>query len=229
MEIDDRDSTIQTTLDKNQSSTGIDDKRRNLAKAGLTAPVLMTLISRPAFAKQCSPSVMASGNLSDPGDASTCGTCNHVQWLNTKLSNYQDCGIMDPHAVNIDSICNIRMIRGGSEPAVIGNLPDALAGTCVVSRSLKYRDRQARVNIDPLIGEPVLLELLSFACTVYLNALNPWTSMNINYDLALVIPQVDDALRLFNRKRTKMDFNKLVNMRDACSALMSDGSSCALT
>jgi len=47
----------------------VDGKRRSFAKAGIAAPVIMTLASRPVFGAQCLSNIM-SGNLSNPGSGS---------------------------------------------------------------------------------------------------------------------------------------------------------------
>lgn len=52
------------------AGVGADRTRRRLTAAGLGAPVIMTLASRPVFGAQCLSNMM-SGNLSDPNR----GTC----------------------------------------------------------------------------------------------------------------------------------------------------------
>jgi len=58
--------------------------RRRLGKAGLAAPVLMTLASRPVWAtgRQCTVSALASfrANDSRPVDLSTCQACSPGYW-----------------------------------------------------------------------------------------------------------------------------------------------------
>lgn len=49
----------------------VDVKRRSFTKAGIAAPVVMTLASRPVFGAQCL-SNMLSGNLSNHGHRSEC-------------------------------------------------------------------------------------------------------------------------------------------------------------
>lgn len=50
-----------------QDTNGVNVSRRSLTKAGLAAPALVTLVSRPVFGAQCL-SQMLSGNLSHHGD-----------------------------------------------------------------------------------------------------------------------------------------------------------------
>ncbi len=49
----------------NEPALKVDKKRRSFAKAGISAPVIMTLASRPVFGAQCMSNMM-SGNLSHP-------------------------------------------------------------------------------------------------------------------------------------------------------------------
>jgi len=42
----------------------VDDSRRKFNKAGLIAPVMLSLSSKPVWAVDCTPSILASGNLS---------------------------------------------------------------------------------------------------------------------------------------------------------------------
>ena len=50
---------------------GVNTSRRNFTRLGAAAPVLMTLASRSALGQDCSPSAMASGNVSH-NDISNC-------------------------------------------------------------------------------------------------------------------------------------------------------------
>src|SRR6266446_8785038 len=68
------------------SSAGGDLKasRRRLLQGGLAAaPVLMTLVSRPVLARQCtSPSGFVSGNASTPGRGVDCTGHTPEYWAN---------------------------------------------------------------------------------------------------------------------------------------------------
>lgn len=55
----------------NSNNKLVDDKRRSFTKAGIAAPVIMTLASRPVFGAQCM-SAMMSGNLSNHEHDSEC-------------------------------------------------------------------------------------------------------------------------------------------------------------
>lgn len=55
--------------------------RRKLARAGLGAPVLLTLMSKPAFGAACL-SNMLSGNLSDPNRGNCSGGWSPGGWMN---------------------------------------------------------------------------------------------------------------------------------------------------
>jgi len=59
----------------------VDKKRRSFTKAGITAPVIMTLANRPAFGAQCLSNIL-SGNLSNPGAGSCWGGNSPGGWGN---------------------------------------------------------------------------------------------------------------------------------------------------
>jgi len=63
--------------------TSTSDSRRRFTRAGLSAPVIMTLASRPVWARNCSESGVLSGNLSEP-TAPPCGGegCSPGYWKN---------------------------------------------------------------------------------------------------------------------------------------------------
>ncbi|GEM_PF-5197985 len=80
------------SLNKKQD---VDQGRRNVAKAGLAAPVIMTLSSKSAFGmgRECTPSNLASGNLSSPVDMSTCGGCTPGYWGSAPHADYEGAGV----------------------------------------------------------------------------------------------------------------------------------------
>ena len=213
---------------RNSSQTEIDLKRRSLAKVGLSAPVLMTLASRPALAKQCSPSVMASGNLSNPVDTTTCGACNTNQWLNARLKDYQDCGIQDPTMFKVDQFFAIPMINTlfGSLPIISGNCVDALKGSCQIPYSLKFVDNQNN-PVFRSTGQQILGDMVCNAVTLILNRLNPYTSMNIStYAVTDITTAVENVMVI---AKNKINADQLLSVGQSLGLLMSDGSSCALT
>lgn len=80
---------------KMEKENGVDQTRRGLAKAGvIAAPVLMTLSSKSAFAvgRECTPSNLASGNLSSPVDYDTCGGCTPGYWGSAPHADYPGAG-----------------------------------------------------------------------------------------------------------------------------------------
>jgi hypothetical protein len=68
-------SELNKTSIENQNLSKVDKSRRRFAKAGAATPIIMTLVSQPAFGwgggMQCMSNMM-SGNLSDP----TRGSCD---------------------------------------------------------------------------------------------------------------------------------------------------------
>lgn len=214
---------------RNRSGTEIDQKKRSLAKAGLATPIVLTLASRPALAKQCSPSVMASGNLSDPVDLSTCGTCTNQQWLQAKQNDFAACGISDPANTPLGQIFSIPAIHtpSGAAPIISGNLFDALQGNCAVPSSLQFVNSHGGPIFPQSAGQDALNELMCYALTAVLNGLNPTTSTNITYLTNDVINAVNSVLVVTSNK--KIDADQLTLVRQYCLTLMSDGSSCALS
>lgn len=77
-----------------ENRQGIDLGRRGIAKAGVVAPVLMTLSSKSAFGlgRECTPSNLASGNLSSPVDYDTCGGCTPGYWGSAPHADYEGAG-----------------------------------------------------------------------------------------------------------------------------------------
>jgi hypothetical protein len=67
------------------SGSALRTSRRRFGKAGLAAPVIMTLASRPVWAtgRQCTVSALASANPSRPVDESTCQACSPGYWHHT--------------------------------------------------------------------------------------------------------------------------------------------------
>jgi len=60
--------------------------RRKLAKAGVTAPIIMSLFSRPAWGVACSPSSLASGNASGRHQEDCDNGCTPGFWKNNLLA-----------------------------------------------------------------------------------------------------------------------------------------------
>ena len=73
--------------DKLNGSQPVDLGRRGIAKAGLAAPVIMTLVSKPVFGAQCLSQIM-SGNISPHVGEGSCslGVGNAV-WKNPTSKN----------------------------------------------------------------------------------------------------------------------------------------------
>ena len=221
--------TSRRLLDQSRGVSDIDRKRRSLTKVGLSTPVLMTLASRPALAKRCSPSVLASGNLSDPVDTSTCGACTTQQWLNATPQDFQACGIPDPTVFGLSQVFNVPDVRTsfGSVPIVSGSCLDALQGTCVMPTELRFVDSLHRIFFPQSAGRQTLGNLMCYALTLVLNGLHPTTSMNINnYSVGSVISDVNNVLVVGHRNTINVE--QLAFLEQACAFLMSDGSSCAL-
>ncbi|NOR68272.1 MAG: hypothetical protein GQ532_01010 [Methylomarinum sp.] len=74
------DQEIKKTKNHNNEK-GVDEKRRSFSKAGIVAPVILSLSSKPVLANHCSVSGMMSGNVSNPHDK-ICGGCTPGYWKN---------------------------------------------------------------------------------------------------------------------------------------------------
>ena len=78
-------SNQKRETDAGQDGQGI--SRRNLAKAGAAAPIVMSLFSRPAWGVACSPSSLASGNASGRHQDDCDGNgCTPGFWKNNLLA-----------------------------------------------------------------------------------------------------------------------------------------------
>ena len=67
-----------------------DSTRRKLTKAGLVAPVIMTLASTPVWGANCTMSGQMSGNLSNPADDCGGQGCTPGFWCNSEGSWHPD-------------------------------------------------------------------------------------------------------------------------------------------
>lgn len=79
--IEDKETTPSSS-GENIRPEGVSDKRRHLIKGiGATAPLMMTIASRPVLGAQCTPSAWVSGNLSDHGQTRmSCGGRSPGYW-----------------------------------------------------------------------------------------------------------------------------------------------------
>jgi len=76
--------TASTDAGNIPESKDISEKRRHLLKGiGVSAPLMMTVASRPVLGAQCTPSAWVSGNLSDHGKMRmSCGGKSTTYWKN---------------------------------------------------------------------------------------------------------------------------------------------------
>ncbi|MGH1373997.1 MAG: hypothetical protein ACRBBW_18295 [Cellvibrionaceae bacterium] len=75
------------TKEASLDSGGAGISRRNLAKAGAAAPIVLSLFSRPAWGVACSPSSLASGNASGRHQSDCDGNgCTPGFWKNNLLA-----------------------------------------------------------------------------------------------------------------------------------------------
>lgn len=139
----------------------MNEGRRRIAKAGLLAPVVMTLASRPSWGANCTVSGMYSGNLSNPTD--TCEGNSPAYWRE-------------------------QAINGGSWPSPYTSStlfsPDSSQG---VFESDSNYDSQTLLNVlgGPNSSDPTLDTLGAHTVAALLNAADPL--INFGYEPADII------------------------------------------
>jgi len=79
-QIENQEKANTETGDKSGSRLG-SEKRRHLIKGiGVSAPLMMTVASRPVLGAQCTPSAWVSGNLSAQAETFSCGGRSPGYW-----------------------------------------------------------------------------------------------------------------------------------------------------
>lgn len=234
MDNKDNQTTEQYPVDAQRVKTlgdAVDSRRRRIAGAGLSAPVLMTLASRPALAKQCSASVLASGNLSDPVDTSTCGACTETQWYYQPSNSrvWQSLGI-DPDMMGCGGVFSIPSVdnNGTMEPICSATIRDALQALVSVSSALRFRDANNGKVRRAAGRQRLAIALCSFLGALLNSAYAP-TAFNWPYPSNQVLQDVNSVLVLYgNKKQNKINIDAVDQLSAAYLAAMGNGSSCAL-
>ncbi|MCD2452576.1 hypothetical protein GO003_019515 [Methylicorpusculum oleiharenae] len=212
---------------------GVDKKRRSLTKIGLTTPVIASLLSRPAFATQCSGSALASGNLSNQVELSTCGTCTSIQWSAATPAELASINIS--LTSSIGTIFTIPTLTRPTNPTNYSGLPilsgtigQALAGTIVVHDQLRFKN-----NTSDLSGtEPHRTQLkaaIRLFTTAYLNALHIATKVNITYTPNQVQTAVNSALLITTpSQQNQPNRINIVAVNSLATNYPENGTSCAI-
>lgn len=126
-------------------ASGVDDSRRKFNKAGIIAPVLLTLSSRPVWAFECGVSGSMSGNLSSGCTPPARGfTASQFSAAAAWPSPYVK------QTTTFDSVFGVS--AGGSLFGVAATLLDVLNGAAVtladtnLQTALKYTDSTANLK-----------------------------------------------------------------------------------
>ncbi|PKM11728.1 MAG: hypothetical protein CVV13_08205 [Gammaproteobacteria bacterium HGW-Gammaproteobacteria-3] len=220
-------------IDSEHQKAGIDKKRRALAKAGISTPVIASLLSRPAFAAQCSGSALASGNLSNPVDLTTCGACLSSQWLKATPTELDLIGIALEDT--IDTLFTIptltRPTNSVGQPILSGSLGDALKGTIQINSNLGFSNTSGNINGAPNIANArtQLQQAFTVFTAAYLNASHRATQVNFDPTPQDVETSVSDALTLTDSGGSdRINIDSVNTLANTFSTAIGDGGSCSI-
>lgn len=214
----------------NEGKSGsVDKRRRSLTKAGLTTPVIMSIFSRPAFAQQCSGSALASGNLSNTVDLSTCGTCKPFQWRNATDAEFDSIGLArDAEIGEIFTIPTLTLPQEASgRPILVGTLSEVLFNDVQIDPDLRFKNNGGSMDI----AKADLKYSLKCFAAAYLNALHKATSVNFEYQLNQIESDVN-AVWVITKNRTgtrdKLNMTPIRELTEKYELAIGDGLSCAI-
>lgn len=146
----------------------MDEGRRRIAKAGLLAPVILTLASRPSWGANCTVSGMYSGNLSNPTDScegNSPAFWRQASWTTTSYSKdtlfsqvFSPSPNLDPMDPNYDLYHNGKLGEviglifdsglGWSDPGTIDKTNETL-GAHTVAALLNAADPSINFGYEP--------------------------------------------------------------------------------
>lgn len=210
----------------------VDKKRRSLAKAGLTTPVIASLFSRPVFAQQCSGSALMSGNLSNPVDMATCGACLASQWLNATNAELELAGVLLTDGIG--SVFTIPLLTkppSAGQEILTGSLNDALTGNITVYPNLGYSNNSGPItgtsNIDAARNQ--LKAAFVIYVAAYLNSAHIATKVNFPFTLADVRSEVNTVLTLNTSTGSdRLNIDSVNVLAKTISDGIGNGDSCAI-
>ncbi|MDO8940591.1 MAG: hypothetical protein Q7U98_15660 [Methylicorpusculum sp.] len=207
-------------------SGGVDKKRRSLTKIGLSTPVIASLLSRPAFATQCSGSALASGNLSNPVDKSTCGACSPLQWTKATQAELDSISINLANSINtLFTIPNFTPPGAGSipKPIITGTIGGALNGSITIDSGFT-----AGNNTQTTTAKAQLIEAFKQFVTAFLNASHIATKINFPKNLSTVVSEVNSALTITtNGNNFSLNMTTINSLKDSYT-LANSGTSCSI-
>lgn len=196
---------------------GVDKKRRSLTKAGLTTPVIASLFSRPAFAQQCSGSALASGNLSNPVDLTTCGTCLSSQWLNATSAELASINVS--LSDSIESFFAIPSLTSGNK-ILTGTIEQALSGSITIAGSPFSLSNGT---------EQDLKNAISTFTTACLNSLHIATRVNFTPTFSDIANGVNGVLTLpTTGNKNVLDMTPVNSLAASYTEAIGDGASCSI-
>ncbi len=199
------------------SGNDVDKKRRSLTKAGLTTPVIASLFSRPAFAQQCSGSALASGNLSNPVDLTTCGTCLSSQWLNATSAELASINVS--LSDSIESFFAIPSLTNGDK-ILTGTIGLALSGSITIADSPLSLSNGTQQELK---------NAMSIFTTAYLNSLHIATRVNFSLISSDIANGVNGVLTLpTSGNKNELNMTPVKSLAESYAEAIGDGASCSI-
>ncbi|GEM_PF-1592165 len=229
MNKNDKEIKQNSESDAENSSDSIDPKRRRIAGFGLSAPVIMTLASRPVLAKQCSGSVLASGNLSDPVNMGSCGACREDQWFNASASVWGGLGV-DPSSARCEDLFNVPKVKdknGIMQLIFSATILDALQANVVIPSGIRFKDQYGN-KVKASTGKAQLRSCACIFTAAVMNASYTATAVNFPWTPAQVAMNCDAVLVLTGSKSNKLNIDAVTGLANTLLGAFNNGSSCAL-
>ncbi|MBS3951592.1 MAG: hypothetical protein KGZ88_01425 [Methylomicrobium sp.] len=212
-------------LNTENESGDVDKKRRSLTKIGLTTPVIASLLSRPAFATQCSGSALASGNLSNPVDKLTCGACSPLQWTKATQAELSSIPIVLTNSIGtLFAIPNFTPPGNNPpRPIITGTIGAALMGTISIDSVFT----NGNANATNTAKTDLTNAFIQFV-TAYLNASHTATKINFPDNLSTVVDNVKGALTISTNGSNFSLNMTAVNTLKTTYSTANSSSSCAI-
>lgn len=139
-----------------------DQRRRRLTQAALAGPVLGALASKSALgaARQCSASVLMSGNTSVEINYDSCGGCSPSFWLSAVFKNpgshacHLPCGV-DASTTVGDLLSLPSYPENGASDAYFGEIRNTLAARVISEMNASYKT-DFRDDVKAIVGSNAL-------------------------------------------------------------------------
>lgn len=149
-------------LPARSDTSSTDQRRRRLAQAALAGPVLGALASKSALgaARQCSASVLMSGNTSVEINYDSCGGCSPGFWLNAVFKNstshacHLPCGVDENTTVG-DLLHLGSYPENGKTDAYFGEIRNTIAAR-IISEMNASHETDFRDDVKAIVGSIAL-------------------------------------------------------------------------